>query len=178
MTDVAVRSVENGFTRRDELYLEEAQKGRTPEQIAKKYGVPPTTVALRIKQMLRAQDFFTDYERKQMLLNSAYAFKDKLDSGIDIVLENHQMANVYLKMLDTLSKMLKDMGEISERELAIITEAQSSAIIGAVERGFYSVRTYLRDNHPEVDLLELDLQFRSAVQAGLIPQNDKEDDEE
>lgn len=167
-------AVHKGFNRRDELYLEAAESGMSPEQIGKTYGVAPETVALRIKAMLRSQDIFTDYERKQLLLNSAYRFKSVMDKGVSAVLDEPKLATNYLKMIEVLAKLLKDMGEVSARELAIITEAQSNAIIGAVERAYYAISGYIQDNHPEVDTNLLNAEFRRAVQEGLIPEQ-KED---
>ena len=171
----ATQAAQKGFTRKDELYLEAAESGMSPEQIGKMYGTAPETVALRIKYMLRSQDIFTDYERKQLLLNSAYRFKTVMDKGINDVIDDPKLASNYMKMIEVLAKLLKDMGEVSARELAIITEAQSNAIIGAVERAYYSISGYLKENHPEVDTNMLNAAFRKAVQEGLIPANDEED---
>ena len=169
-------AVDKGFTRRDELYLEAAESGMSPEQIGKTYGVAPETVALRIKAMLRSQDIFTDYERKQLLLNSAYRFKSVMDKGVSAVLDDPKLATNYLKMIEVLSKLLKDMGEVSARELSIITAAQTNAIVGAVERAYYAISGYIQDNHPEVDTNLLNAEFRKAVQAGLVPEQDPEDE--
>lgn len=168
-------AVERGFTRRDEKFLEAAESGMPPEQIGKMYGENPATVALRIKGLLQSQDIFTDYERKQLLLNSAYRFKAVMDSGIPAVLDDPKLAENYMKMIDVLSKLLKDMGEVSARELAIITEAQSGAIIGAVEKAYYAISNYIKDNHPEVNTNLLNAEFRKAVQEGLMPKQDTDD---
>lgn len=161
-------AVAKGYTRKDELILLAAESGLTPEQIADQYNMTPASVVLRIKSLLGSSDYLTEYEKKQLLLNSAFRFKAVLDSGIGLVADDPKLASNYIRTLEMLSKLLKEQGEISERELRIINDAQMRAIVGAVEKAFYVIARYLRENNPEVDINKLNAEFRKAVQEGLV----------
>lgn len=161
-------SQRGSISRLDEHMLRAAENNWSPEKISTTYDVTPQYAANRIKYLLSTQDYLSDYERKRLLLNSAMKFKEKLDQYTDDFALDPKMANVYLKMIDTLSRLLKEQGEISDRERKEINEVQSRAIVKAVEKGFYSIMGILREKHPEVDLNELNAAFRMAVQEGLL----------
>lgn len=162
----AVEASRRGITRQDEHLLEAAENNWSPDRISQTYNVTPAYAANRIKYLLSTQDYLSDYDRKKLLLNSAMRFKEKLDE-LDLVGDPKTDA-VYIRALEMISKLLKEQGEISARERAEINEVQSRAIVKAVEKGFYSIMGILREKHPEVDLNELNAEFRSAVQEGLL----------
>lgn len=161
-----------GSARRDELLLDAWANGKTPEQISQSLNVTPEHAVLRVKQLLATRDALTEYEQKQLLMHSAYRFKEVMDSSIDLVAEDPKLANNYIRMIEMLSKLLDKIGEISQRELTAINDAQSRAIIGAVEKAFYAISKFLKAEHPEVNINRLNAEFRKAVQEGLVQSND------
>lgn len=167
-TEIALR----GTTRKDELLLEAWANGKTPAQISQSLNIEPEYAVLRVKQLLASRDALTEYEQKQLLMHSAFKFKEIMDGSLDLVAEDPKLAINYLRMIEVLSKLLDKIGEISDRELSVINEAQSRAIIGAVERAFYAISKFLRAEYPEVDINRLNAEFRKAVQEGLINNDD------
>lgn len=168
------KAMEQSFSKEDAQLLKAAENNMTPLQMEKLFRIPAAQAALRVKHLLSTQDYLTLYERKQLLLNSAFAFKIVLDGALSEVADNPKLANNYIATIRMLSDLLKEQGAISDRELAIINEAQARAIVGAVERAFYSITKYLRENNPEVNINALNAMFRQAVQEGLVSNADSE----
>lgn len=167
--DLAVgKAVEPGYSKRDSRLLDAWSNGMTPDQIEQALNIPAAQAVLRVKHLLSTRDALTEYEQKQLLMYSAYKFKTVMDKALPYVADDPKLATNYLRMIEIMSKLLKEQGEISQRELSMINEAQARAIVGAVEKAFYAVTGYLRENNPEVNINELNAVFRKAVQEGLV----------
>lgn len=167
-------AVAKGFTYRDEKLLDAWAAGKTPDQIEQDTGIPAAQAVLRVQHLLTTRDVLSDYQQKQLILRKAQKFMAVMDGAVDLVADDHKLAKNYMDALRLVSDLVDKLGTISERELKIITEAQSRAIVGAIERAFYAISNDLRETNPEVDLNRLNAAFRKAVQEGLVPKDDTE----
>lgn len=156
------------FTLLDDKLLQAAEQNWTPNRIAKKYGMRPEEAVMRIKALLDSTDVWTSLERKKLLISSAMRIKEKLDEYLEEMPFNTKQLGQYISLLRFISERLDKEAQFTEEELTRVTDAQQRAIIAAVETGFYSVREYLRDYHPDVDLQEIDKEFREGLMKGFV----------
>ena len=162
------------FSYRDEKLLDALASGKTPEQAGREIGIPAAQALQRAQYLLNTQDVLSEYQQKQLILRKAQKFMTVMDGGLELVVDNPRHAKNYMDTLRLVSDLVDKLGSISERELKIINEAQTRAIVGAIERAFYAISGYLRENNPEVNINRLNAEFRKAVQEGLIPQDESQ----
>ena len=65
---------------RDVALLQAAADGMSGNDMAKEFGIPAAKAILRVKELLRSYDIWTDIERRQLLMQEIYALKNKLQA--------------------------------------------------------------------------------------------------
>lgn len=168
-TDVAVTGT--GYSYRDDKLLDLLASGKSPDEIASSVSMTPAQVIQRGKHLLATRDGLSEYEQKQLLLRRAQRFLSDME---ETSLDDTKNMTAYTNMIKLVSELVDKLGVISERETKLLNETQTRAIIGAIERAFYSLSSYIKSNHPEVNVNHLNAVFREAVKEGLIDNNDPE----
>jgi hypothetical protein len=158
----------SSFSILDDKLLYAAEQGWTPNQMQKKYGIPAQDAAVRVKMLLDSHDVWTVIERKKLIINSMMRVKQVFDNRLNEIVDTKGMATNYIKLLGLISDRLDKETQFTEDEISKVSEVQKRHIITAVETGYYNVRQYLKDYHPEVDLAEVDAEFRVGLQEGFI----------
>lgn len=152
----------------DDKLLQAAEQGLTGEQMHRKYGIPAAEAVVRVKQLLASQDVWTLIERKKLVINSMMRLKVEFDKYIADIPTNRNMAATYIRLMESIATRLDKETQFTDEEIEKVSNAQKRTIITAVETGYYSVRDYLKDYHPEVDLVEVDTAFRVGLQEGFL----------
>lgn len=147
---------------RDRKLLDAAANGWSGEEIEAKYGIPAATALVRIREILKSRDIFSDIEKKQLLLYSAYKLKEQIeDQGLE--LDNVKSVEAYLKVLRSLGDMLERQGKITEEELQAAARAQAVQMLGLIEAAYGRVRGWLAEEYPDVPIEIADARFHEAL---------------
>lgn len=152
----------------DDKLLLAAEQNWSPVQMGKKYGMRPEDAVIRVKTLLASTDVWTALERKKLVISSIMRMKEKFDNFLDEMPHNNKMATTYVSILRLVAERLDREAQFTDEELTKVTDAQKKAIMAAVERGYYRVREFVKDYHPDVDLQELDAEFRKGLMEGFI----------
>lgn len=148
---------------RDEKLLEAAANSWSGEQMEAKYGVPAAQALLRVRDLLRSRNPFTDIERKQLLLQSAFKLKEKIEEA-DIDVTEPKAIDAYTKLLKTVNEMLDTQGKITEAELQAAASVQARALLGLIQQAYGRVRDWLDQEYGMVvDVDQMDRLFDTAL---------------
>lgn len=152
----------------DRRLIDLAANGLSPEEIENTTGVPGAEVVVRIRDILRSRDIWTDLERRQLLLHSAHKLKDKVEGFLQA--DDPKSVQAYLNTLKMVSDMLDKQGTISDDEIERVTRAQASKMLKLIEAGYGHARQLLSEEYPNVDTALIDAAFheglREAVREG------------
>lgn len=161
----------------DDALLRAAANGKSGEEMASLYPVSAAQAIVRVKDILVSRDPWTQIEKKQLLLHSAYGLKSQLEE----VLENNAFdvknAEAYIKLLKTVGEILDKQGSISQNELETVTRVQAQALVHLIEAGYDRARKLLAEEYPDVDLHRIDEAFQIGMRDSAAG-NDEDLDEE
>lgn len=147
----------------DRHLLKAAANGWSGEDIAAKYDIGAAEAILRIKELLNSRNIFTDIERKQLLLYSAYELKEQLEDNV-VDLDDTKQVTAYLKVLSTLGDMLDKQGRITEAEMEAAARAQARALLQLIDAAYGRVREWLQAEYGDlVPVPEMDAMFQNAL---------------
>lgn len=152
----------------DRKLVDNAASGMSPSQLAANYGLTPEQAITQVKNALAEQDVWTLVERKKLVIHSLMAVKAEFEKYLSVMVTDKAMTSNYLRLLEIVATRLDKEAQFTDEELNKVTASQKRLIISAVETGYYSVRQYLKDYHPDVDLAEIDAEFRRGLQEGFI----------
>lgn len=169
---------EQGLTLRDDRLLRAAANGWSGEDMAAEYDITAAQAIVRVKDILASRDPWTQIEKKQLLLHSAYALKETIEAAIASVDvgstdRSIKVVEAYIKLLKTVSEVLDKQSSITESELETITRSQARALMQLVVAGYNRARDLLAEEYPDVDLLILD----EAFQVGMREATERDEDE-
>jgi len=155
------RPVGDTIALQDKRLIDLAANGLSPEEIEKQTGVPGAEVVVRIRDILRSRDIWTDLERRQLLLHSAHKLKDKVERFLQA--DDPKSVQMYLNTLKVVSDMLDKQGTISDDEIQQVTRAQAGAMMQMIEAGYGRARELLSEEYPNVDMAMIDMAFKEGL---------------
>jgi len=147
---------------RDKKLLTAAANGWSGEEIEERYGVPAAAALVRIRELLKSRNIFTDIERKQLLLFSLYQLKEKIEEEA-LDLDNPRSVEAYTKVVKSISETLEKQGQITEAEMQAAARAQAKALLGLIDAAMGRVRQWLAEEYSNVPLEVLDERFNEAL---------------
>lgn len=156
----------DSLTLQDRRLLDLAANGLSPEEIENTTGVPGAEVVVRIRDILRSRDIWTDLERRQLLLHSAHKLKDKVEAFLQA--DDPKSVQAYLNTLKVVSDMLDKQGAISDDEIERVTRAQASKMLALIEAGYGHARQLLSEEYPNVDTSLIDAAFKEGMREALV----------
>lgn len=160
------RPVGDSLALQDRRLIDLAANGLSPEEIEKQTGVPGAEVVVRIRDILRSRDIWTDLERRQLLLHSAHKLKDKVEKFL--AADDPKSVQAYLNTLKVVSDMLDKQGAISDDEIERVTRAQAAKMILLIEAGYGRARELLAEEYPNVDTALLDAAFHEGLREAAL----------
>ena len=161
----------------DTRLLQAAANGYSPEEMYQRYPSVGSAAgaAVRVKELLTSRDIWNEIEKQQLLLQSAYAIKEKMEELLVDLEMNSDVArtiDVYVKLLKTVNEILEKRTKMTQEELEKVTEAHARALLQLVQAGYQRARDLLAEEFPDVDLLRLDAAFNEGMQQEAFTQED------
>ena len=149
----------------DARLLNGASRGMSPNELSRSIGgtLSPAECAVRVREMLADKNFWTDPERKQLLLHRVHKAVDDLFE----IAENSKDAQDYsavIRALDLLRKTLADTDGATEAELMTLVRLQAGAMIEYVETIMARAKEILGEEYPDLDLNVIEDAFETAAQ--------------
>lgn len=131
-----------------------------------RYGIPAAQAIARVGELLESRDVWTELQQRKLLLYSAYKLKEQIEvATVDV--EDSSQINSFLAVLRTIGEMLDKQSGITDRELEVVTEAQSKAMLRLIDAAFGRARSILQDMYPTA-LEDVDSAFASGLQEAVL----------
>lgn len=145
----------------DDALLEAASNGLSGTQIEADLDIPAAQAIVRIKQLLRDRDVWSEVERKQLHLESLYRLKAKVESVLDPTDPKH--IDSLSRILDLLGKRLDTAMRFSNEELDKVTEVQARKLLQLYLLATERAKDILSEQYPDAIMEDIDM----ALQEGL-----------
>lgn len=145
----------------DQELLRCAANHMSPAQMEAELDIPAAQAAVRVRELLRSTDIWTEVEERRLLLHSMYSLKGRLEQGIDI--DNPKSVEAYTKLLDLIGKRLDTVSQITETELDRVTSAQARKLLQLIMTATDYARELLSQEYPESIMDDVE----HALQEGL-----------
>lgn len=157
------KEVSTVITLMDKKMLGLAANGKSAEEISEETGVDPESVLLRVKELIGSRNVWDNVERENLLLQSIYDLKAKLEKNFEAVMGDPKLIENYRKTLEFLGQRLEARSKINEADLMRVSEAHARKMIGLINAGYYHARSRLASEYPEVDLSVIDAAFNDGM---------------
>lgn len=145
----------------DQELLRCAANHMSPAQMEAELDIPAAQAAVRVRELLRSTDIWTEVEERRLLLHSMYSLKGRLEQGIDI--DNPKSVEAYTKLLDLIGKRLDTVSQITEAELDRVTTVQARKLLQLVMTATDYAQELLAEEYPAAIMDEIE----HALQEGL-----------
>lgn len=162
------------ITPRDEALLRLASEGKTGLEMQKATGLDSTRCILRVKELLRKADVWTEVERRQLVTRDLYDLRNQLrEQTKDYI--NDKMATVLLQTISAIDVVLDKQGKITDEQLAKVSAAQAQAMMGMIRAGFDHARRLLEAEYPDVPAQAIEAAFRTGLSEQMLNFNDEDE---
>ena len=153
------------LTPMDEKLLALAQDGKSGQEMAAITGLPAAKALIRVREILRDRDIWTEVERRALLMDDLYDLKRQVqeqNKGVDWLTD---------KQIIALSKVIRDIDEVMEKQGKInadlinkVSAAQSASMLRLINNGFKRALTTLAQQYPDLPRGELQAAFNQGLQ--------------
>lgn len=149
---------------RDEALLRMAADGKSGLEMQQETGLSAPRAVLRVKELLKKRDVWSEIERRQLLMDELYALKNKLQAqNKDFI--NDKQADVLLKTINSIDAVLDKQGSITDDQLAKISQAQAQAMLMLIRSAFEHAKALLETDYPDVPVQQIEAAFRTGLEA-------------
>lgn len=149
----------------DDTLLQMAANGKSGQEMASKTGLPAAKALLRVKEILRERDIWSEVERRQLLMDDLYRLKVKVQE------QNADEDWMTDKQIIALSKVIRDIDEVMEKNGQINEEligkasvATAAAMLRMIEAATNRAMEILSEEYPAIDKAVLQAAFQQGVQ--------------
>lgn len=153
----------SGLTKRDQALLDGAASGMSGEELQERFNLPAEKCILRVQEIIRSKDVWSEVERRQLLLHDLYRLKNSLQKQVEETGLDAKDVNNLIKTLVTIADILDKASRITSDQLTTLSNLQAQMLFQLVVASFGRAKHLLSEQYPDVDLLEID----DAFQAGL-----------
>jgi len=150
------------LTPRDDALLKAAADGWSGQEIEEELGIPAAKAVLRIKELLKQNDFWTDIERRQLLMHELYRIKNKIQKQTENYIDD-KMGEVLLKTIKTIDEILDKTGKITDEQLMKVSQAQAGTMLQLIKAAFDRAKEVLSAEYPDVDVKVIEVAFNDAL---------------
>lgn len=152
------------LTTQDEKLLMMARDGKSGQEMSAATGLPAAKALLRVKEILRDRDIWTDVERRAMLMDDLYDLKGRVQEQLRNVqwLDDKQITAL-TKVIQTLDEALEKNGKIQEELVMHVTNAQSASMLRLIDAAFKRAKKILTDEFPEVPFERVQEAFQKGL---------------
>lgn len=154
----------SGLTTQDERLLELAAAGKSAQEMAADTGMPAAKALLRVKQILRERDAWSEVERRQLLMDDLYELKRKVqEQNRDTDWMTDKQITALTKVIETIDVVMEKNGKITESLVDRITEAQSAAMLRLISAAFGYSKKMLMEEFPDLPMEQLSIAFQAGL---------------
>lgn len=157
---------EVGLALQDRRLLDLAANGASGEEIEQTLGIPAAEGILRVREILKSRDVWTEIERRQLLLHSAQKLKSKIEQYLDV--DDPKAVSGYISTLKLVGEMLDKSGRLTDEELERVTKAQAAKMLVFIEAGYGRARALLREEYPDADISLIDEAFKAGLREATL----------
>ena len=147
---------------RDVALLQAAADGMSGNDMAKEFGIPAAKAILRVKELLRSYDIWTDIERRQLLMQEIYALKNKLQAQNGDYI-NDKQAEVLLKTIVAIDGVLEKQGKITDDQLTKVTQTQAKTMLMLIKAAFDRAKEVLAEQYPDYPIAAIEQAFNQGL---------------
>lgn len=145
----------------DEKLLQCAANGMSAEQIEAELDIPGAQAIVRIRELLRSRDIWSQEERKQLLLESMYRLFADFQKNIDLSDAKHVEAAT--KLLERIGNRLDAVSQMNAETLDKITTVHAQKLLALYIKATERAKEILAESYPEAIVDDID----EALQEGL-----------
>lgn len=154
----------------DQELVKAAANNMSPEEMEAQFDVPAAAAYLRVKEVLASRDVWSEIERKQLLLESAYALKSQIENA-QIDTSKPKEVEAYVKLLEHIGNSLDRANAITTADLETVTAAQARKLLMIFQVATERAIDILSREYPNVFIEDL----RGALDQGLALAGDEVD---
>lgn len=133
------------------MLIQAAADGLSGEEMEAKFGIPAAEAIIRVRDILRKRDIWSDEEERRLLLVDLQGLKNQLQSQIQENMDPRHTA-VLLSTLKAIGELLSKQRQISDEALRQMSEAQAKSLLDLVVSAFGAAKEVLEREYPEVDI--------------------------
>lgn len=152
----------SGLTLRDNLLVQAAADGLSGEEMETKYGVPAAQAVVRVRQILRERDIWSETEQRKLLLVDLQNLKSQMQKNFEAT-GNSKDGSALLRTLGQISSILENQSRITDEDLAKISSAQAKALLNLVVQAFGAAKDALEREYPDVDIDVIEQAFNVGL---------------
>lgn len=149
---------------RDMALLKMAADGKSGAEMQAETGLTAAFAVLRVKELLRERDVWTEIERRQLLMDELYGLKNKLQEQNEDYI-NDKQGMVLLQTIQAIDNVMDKQGKITDEQLMKITQAQAQAMMAMIQAAFKHAKETLAAENPHIDLQEIEKAFNDGLMA-------------
>lgn len=148
---------------RDQALLDAAASGKSAEELGRIVNVPSAQAILRVQEILRDADVWSELERRQLLLHDLYRLKASMQTQVENGgFEPKDVGNL-LKALSQIASILDNSSKITSNQLERVTSVQASVLHDMVLSSFARAKQVLIEQFPNADVTEIDAAFIAGL---------------
>lgn len=152
------------LTKQDERLLELAADGKSAQEMAAATGLPAAKALLRVKEILRERDAWSEVERRQLLMDDLYDLKRKVqEQNDDVDWMTDKQVVALAKVIETIDTVMEKNGKITASIVDKVTEAQALAMLRLIEAGFGHAKKLLIEEFPDLPMETLSAAFQRGL---------------
>lgn len=150
------------LTPRDDALLKAAADGLSGQEIEEQLGIPAAKAVVRIKELLKQNDFWTDIERRQLLMHELYRMKNQIQKQTNNYIDD-KLGKVLLETISAIDTILDKTGKITDEQLMKVSQAQAGTMLQLIKAAFDRAKEVLAQEYPEVDAKIIEVAFNDAL---------------
>lgn len=148
---------------RDQALLDGAAAGKSADELGRLVNVPPANAVLRVQEILRDKDVWSELERRQLLLHDLYGLKNSLQTQVENGGFDSKDVSNLLKALTQIANVLDNSSKITSSQLERVTSVQAAVLYDMVLNSFVKVKQQIVADYPDADMASLDDIFVSGL---------------
>lgn len=153
------------LSKMDEKLLSMAAAGKSGQEMATATGMPAAKALIRVKEMLRERDIWSEVERRQFLMDDLYRLKVKVqEQNEDVDWVTDKQAIALSKIIRDIDEVMEKQGRINEDLIAKVSMAQAAQMLRLLEAGMKRAKQILVTEHPDLDMREIEAAFQQGLQ--------------
>lgn len=152
------------LTTQDEKLLQMASDGRSGQEMSAATGLPAAKALIRVKEILRERDIWSEVERRAMLMDDLYELKRRVQDQLrDVTWLDDKQILALTKVIQTLDETLEKNGKITDELVNKVSGAQAAAMLRLIDNAFKRAKKMLAEEYPMLELGRLQEAFQKGL---------------